>query len=93
MICISAYAVPAGAVPVITDCDAFGEVYGGVCPMVRQGEGWTDRWADGLIAVLRDDELREGWRAKGREMAARHAWPVLGERLETVLREAKEKKS
>ena len=83
----------AGAVPVITDCDAFGEVYGGVCPMVKQGEGWTDRWADTLIEVLRQDGERERLRGVGREFAARHAWPVLGERLETVLREAKERKS
>ena len=83
----------AGAVPVITNCDAFGQVYGGVCPMVEQGEGWIDRWADKMIDVMLDKDVLEGWRGVGREFAARHAWPVLGEKLEKILVEAKGKKS
>jgi glycosyltransferase involved in cell wall biosynthesis len=76
-----------GAVPVTTDCDAFGEVYTGACPVIHQEDGWQEKWGNEVIALLKDSEKRQEWIGKGRELAARHAWPVLGELLEKYLLE------
>jgi glycosyltransferase involved in cell wall biosynthesis len=83
-----------GAIPVVSSADAFGEVYGGSCPMVDTPT-WDHRqqWADMVIRSLTDEAWRADWVARGRALAAKHAWPVLGERLERVLAEAKAKKS
>lgn len=85
-----------GAVPVITDCDAIGEIYAGACPMVAvrdRCDRFLDKerartWSDTVIDVLRGE--REPWESRGRAFAERHAWPVLGQHLEAVLTEALE---
>jgi glycosyltransferase involved in cell wall biosynthesis len=82
-----------GAVPVTSDCDAFGEVYTGACPVVKQGEGWVDTWERGVIELLTDASARDGWVEKGRGFAALHAWPVLAARLETVVAGAMARKA
>jgi glycosyltransferase involved in cell wall biosynthesis len=77
-----------GAVPVITDCDAFGEVYAGACPMITRGDDWTDEWAATVVEMLTDEHARNAWIENGRHFAKQHAWPVLAERLEKILGEA-----
>jgi glycosyltransferase involved in cell wall biosynthesis len=82
-----------GAVPVISSVDCFGEVYGGACPMVEP-TAWENRheWAEMVIRALTDEPWRQAWVDRGRETAAVHAWPVLGERLERMILEAKARK-
>lgn len=55
--------------PVITDCDAFAEVYRDVVPMASMGrENWRAEWRDTVIAAL----LNPSFRADVNERA--HAW-------------------
>jgi glycosyltransferase involved in cell wall biosynthesis len=83
----------AAAVPVITDCDAFGEVYAGACPMISRGDDWTDEWAAQVVEVLTDEHARRAWVDNGRHFAEQHAWPVLAERLERILDTAMDRKA
>lgn len=92
----------AGAVPCISSCDAIGEIYAGVCPMVDVADDCSrftedfplksTEWARNVAKVLVDKDVREEWQALGCGFAERHAWPVLGEKLEAILVEAKERK-
>jgi hypothetical protein len=77
-----------GAVPVLADCDAFREVYGGTCPMVDgRGEDKADEWAAMAGRLLLKHDERGMWAHRGRAFAERHAWPVLGAKLEEILQQ------
>lgn len=82
-----------GAVPVVSSEDAFGEVYGGTCPMVPP-RAWDHRreWAEMTIRCLTDEAYRSDWVKRGRALAAKHAWPVLAKKLERILVEARANK-
>lgn len=86
-----------GAVPCLTSCDALGEIYAGACPIVEVEDNcqrFADhpdvaaRWTNNVIGVLGgvDPAWRDAWERAGKEFAARHAWPVLADRLEGILR-------
>ena len=93
----------AGAVPCISSVDAFGEIYAGVCPMVQvpptclrfagPDNALAKEWSDNVIRVLTNEAYRQEWTAKGLAFARQHAWPVLAERLEQILVEAKARKA
>jgi glycosyltransferase involved in cell wall biosynthesis len=77
-----------GAVPVITNADAFEEVYGGHVPMFDHGEGWQEQWADCVIKLLTMPDEREGWAGRGREFSEKNTWPIRAEQLEGILQGA-----
>jgi glycosyltransferase involved in cell wall biosynthesis len=83
-----------GAVPATTSADAFGEIYRNYCPMVEP-TAWENRqeWADLVVEMLTDPDEHAYWVRRGRVLAARHAWSVLGARLEQVIVEAKARKT
>jgi glycosyltransferase involved in cell wall biosynthesis len=92
----------AGAVPCVSTVDAFGEVYGGAAPMVVVPEGChrfldhpelAEEWRSNVINALTNPVWREVWVERGRAFAGKHAWPVLAEKLESILVEAKARKS
>lgn len=78
-----------GALPVISDADALGELYGGgATPMVsapahKNMEPWTKM----MIRALTDEPWRQGYVEKARERSRQFAWPLLTERLEKMLLE------
>jgi len=53
-------ACAAGAIPLISDVDAFGEVYGGTAMVVpgRPGDH-RDEWVDSMVRALTDDDLQK----------------------------------
>jgi hypothetical protein len=82
----------AGAVPVISNVDALGGIYGGICPMVEApARDHMDQWTEKVIAVLRLARLPSEYdlvRSQCAVLAEAHAWPVLAERLEGIMLEA-----
>lgn len=73
----------AGVLPVVTDQDAFGEVYGGSVPMVKSPVG--DRigeYKDLLVRALKDDGFRHEWRAKAKALSERYTWRKITEEVE-----------
>ncbi len=75
-------ACAARACPVITDCDALGELYGRICNMTRRGsEAWQSSWSDLVIDVLRRDEVRNTQADHVRAFAEKLTWTAHAERL------------
>jgi glycosyltransferase involved in cell wall biosynthesis len=88
-----------GAIPCLTTCDAFGDIYDGAAPMIHVRDGChrfldapelAHAWADNVVRTLTSEAFREDWVAKGRRFAEKHAWPVLAAKLEGLLTEARE---
>ncbi len=79
----------AGAVPIITDADALGELYGGgATPMVAApAHKNIDAWTNLMIRGLNDDAWREDYMVKCHERSKKFAWPKLTEQLEKMLLE------
>jgi glycosyltransferase involved in cell wall biosynthesis len=92
--CVSASeGCASGALPILTDADCLPEVFGEAAPMVkREKPDWLDEWTDLAIRAMTDRVWADSWRASGKAFAARHAWPVIAERLEGYLTEAVERK-
>lgn len=89
-------ACASGCLPVISDVDALGQIYGEAAPMVRFDGGLSeaalDRFVQMVVLGLTDREWRGEQVAKCKALAAKHAWPVLAARLELMLRDAIAKK-
>lgn len=67
-------ACAAGAVPVISDCDALGEIYLGSAVVVGRSQGWVGRWRDRVIDALTDEEQRQHWSERAQRFAAKRTW-------------------
>lgn len=81
-------ACAAGMIPIISDVDALGEIYGGAVAMVPAPVSKRmDQFVEYVVRAL-TDSASGGAQHAARELASRHAWPVLAERLEKILEEA-----
>jgi len=83
-------ACASGCLPVLTDVDSLGTIYGAAAPMVKLKGGQFDRttlrvFADFVVRGLTDADWRAKQVAKTRALADEYAWPVLCERLDTML--------
>jgi len=83
-------ACASGTLPVLTDIDSLGHIYGDAAPMVRLAGKSLDAehmsaFTDLVVRGLTDEAWRTEHVAKCKALAAKHAWPVLAERLETIL--------
>ena len=82
--CTVLEAMAAGCVPVITDADAFGELWSPASPTLP-GAVDEDKFAEVLVRLATSPgELRE-WAGKCRAHAAGFAWPALARKLEQCL--------
>jgi glycosyltransferase involved in cell wall biosynthesis len=84
-------ACAAGCVPVITDADALGEIYGEVVPMVRRyacGRMDTEGYVELVVRALNDAKWRKRVVSDTAELAKGYAWPVVAERLERMIKAA-----
>jgi glycosyltransferase involved in cell wall biosynthesis len=91
-----------GAVPVITSCDAFGEIYADACPMVKVSDShrrFADHpelaasWADLVVRALVDVDFRSEWVERGRKFALEHDYDLaLAARLEAAVATARDLK-
>jgi glycosyltransferase involved in cell wall biosynthesis len=78
--CTTLEACAAGAVPVITDCDAMGEVYAeSGAAIVRRTGDWVRCWGDAVITALSLDMGEQ--REKLRAFAAERTWKLTAERI------------
>jgi glycosyltransferase involved in cell wall biosynthesis len=76
----------AGALPIISDVDAFGEIFGGACPMVRSPAiRHAAEWRDMVITRLKNPGLVEMERKKARALAERLTWQHSAKVLEEIL--------
>ena len=73
-----------GAVPVITDCDALGEVYADLDP-VKVGD-WTG-WRSRVVDALTDPAELVHYQEKARAIAERLTWAAHVGRLDALIRE------
>ena len=76
----------AQACPIVTDCDALGEIYSSVEPTPRHGE-WVGPWRDRVIKALLDPDYRAEINAKALELATRHTWAEVARRLVVAIEE------
>jgi FkbM family methyltransferase len=75
-----------GAIPVITNVDALGGIYGGYVPMVDAPVGrHLAEWAEHVIAHLKPGVHRETVVRQARMRAEHFAWPKLGRELEEMI--------
>lgn len=82
--CATMDACSVGCVPIITDCDAMGDVYRTLDPVPV---GSWDEWRDRAILALRDDAFRVQLQAKATALAAENTWSKHVERLDALLRD------
>jgi len=79
-------ACAAGVVPVTTDVDALGEIYGGAAVMVRSPVGERlDKFVQAVTESLTDDEFRSEVISKTTTLANRYKWSDLTLKLEEIL--------
>ena len=84
--CTVADACASGAVPVISDADALGEVYADLDPIPV---GNWHEWGDRVVRVLTDGAFRAQYAEKAKALAARLTWDAHVSRLDEVIRGAK----
>lgn len=77
-------ACASGCLPVITDIDALGDIYGGAAPMTKLGINHAE-FVSNVVAGLTDPDWRAGHVAGCRAFAEHYAWNTLAERLEQVV--------
>jgi glycosyltransferase involved in cell wall biosynthesis len=83
-------ACASGCLPVITDIDSLGHIYGDAVPMVHLGDDGLTRaklgeFTDLVVRGLTDEAWRAESVTKCKSLAAKHAWPVLAARLEDII--------
>lgn len=82
-------ACASGCLPVITDIDSLGHIYGDAAATVPlRGEfdqQASIHFSDLVIEGLTNEAWRAAHVAKCRALAERHAWPVLAEQLERLI--------
>ena len=86
-------ACAAGCVPVICGADSIGEVHGRACPTVQPPmAARVDEFTQLVIRGLTDRQFQADVRKKTLAHAQAHAWPLLTDRLERIIAEAKDAK-
>lgn len=78
--CTTLEACAAKACPIITDCDALGEVYAALQP-VAMSPGWQARWRDRVIEAMKDQAVRATQNEKAATLAAERTWKIYVEKL------------
>jgi glycosyltransferase involved in cell wall biosynthesis len=89
--CATMEGCAAGALPVISAEDAFGDIYGGACPMVpSKAHQHAKEWRELVIRALTDESWAAEHRRLARELAEQHSWERIAARFEPVVDEARD---
>lgn len=67
----------AGCTPLISDCDALGELWGNYTPMLQLPIDYDD-WAAAVLSLLADTEARSQFKQQGYERAEQFTWQRMG---------------
>lgn len=83
-----------GAIPVLTNADALGDIFGGHVPMVDMPVSQNiEEFTELVIRAISDQSFQDEWRPKGAEFARGMTWANSASKLELIIREGLEKKS
>jgi glycosyltransferase involved in cell wall biosynthesis len=77
--CATLEACAAEACPIITNCDALGDVYRAIQPVP------LEKWTDKVIACLNDSDAREAINRQARKLAEELTWANHAKRLEQAI--------
>lgn len=79
-------ACSAGTVPITTDVDALGSIYGGHVPVIKSPVGdRLDEFSDTVIRALTDRAFRGSVSDRAHGLADQHKWPDIAARLELLI--------
>lgn len=70
----------AKACPIITDCDALGDIYADLTPVQREGD-WVPKWRERVIRALTDESFRAEMNQEAAAIGARYTWQKTTEKL------------
>jgi glycosyltransferase involved in cell wall biosynthesis len=78
--CAILEACAARACPIISDCDALGEVYATLSPVPRE-PGWVKAWTARVIVALTTPAVRDEQNERAYKLASKLTWKVYAEKL------------
>ena len=79
--CAVMEACAAGCIPVISDVDAFGTIYGGAAPMIHSPvQSHMNEFTDLVIRSLRDEKFIEETTIKCKELASKNTWKLAADK-------------
>ena len=81
--CSTLEACAAGALPILMDSDAMGQIYGRACPTAPRGD--LSVWTALALRALTVPSWAETQRKKAQQLALSYSWPLLAEQLEEAL--------
>ena len=84
--CATLEGCASGALPVISEVDCLGEVYGSSVPTVREvrTRAGAARWRELVIRALTDKEWADGYRRKARALAEGLSWRHVAGKMEVL---------
>jgi hypothetical protein len=78
-----------GAIPVLTNADALGDIFGGHVPMVDSpARHHIDEFTGFVVKALSDKAFQDEWRLKGSVFAKGMTWKESAVRLEIVIEDS-----
>lgn len=83
-------ACASSTLPVITDIDALGEIYGGSVPMVEAPiKNHIQEYKELVIKALTDQDFRNEWLQKSTKLSSKYLWPDIVEKVEKIIIEGR----
>jgi glycosyltransferase involved in cell wall biosynthesis len=83
---VAAESCAAGAVPVLSDCDAMGSIYGSVCPTIKSpASKHLNEFTDLVITALTDETFQKQVRAKTIPFAQQFNFDHWAKQFETLI--------
>src|SRR4029079_16434810 len=71
--CTTLECCAARACPVVSDCDAMGEIYGTLDPVPRE-PGWVKAWTERVIEALKVESVRDEQNERAYKLASHLTW-------------------
>jgi hypothetical protein len=81
--CSTLESCAAGALPILMDSDAMGQIYGTACPTAARGD--LAQWSSLALRALTVPQWANRHRERARQLALSYAWPALAEKLEEAI--------
>ncbi len=86
-------ACASGTVPIITNQDALGELYGGSVQMIETPFGGKEKiYSDMIIETLKNKETRDKYSNLGMELSKQYTWEKISSDLEKIVLDAKKER-